>query len=633
MIINDGGGSSKPAAAAPAKPAAATTAATTTAASTASTSTASTSTTSTSSSTTTTSQSSTSSDNVDLTDSAAKEQERQRIEDEKKAAMEKLEEERKEKEKALEEERLAKEKKIEEERQAELKAIEEEKAQKEKELEEQKLAEEEKAKKQKELEAEVEAKKKAVEEQAAAKKQALQEEMIKKKEAIQTDYDGKAAKIDTDYQNQMSAVNGPTLPPNFNNMTPEQQYNYLHDITVSMANGDESQWRTGNDEVNLIGIRSWQNGQAGTSEGNKYNDTIYAVRMHDGVPEVYAFNGTVDAGIDPGGTGYGYSGPEGSGFSHVADGSYPIGTFSKAGGGHWGVDTTLGQTGDVRINVDFNNDGVIQDNERINKTEGAGWGIFFHPGGQGENVNSWSAGCQVIRPEQYGTFQSLIQQDPNQKFGYTLVDSSNLPQVDSNNVAVGVPNTPTVANGTGGYSYTGNQAVPPTGTTYPAANQGNTPTAANTNNTGDENPYALNQFNNVPLPQGYVNQPGANPFGALNPLAPYMNLDGNDANSQFDMLCQAAMQEVAMMQNQQGGAPSMGMAVMSLYMTYANSILKGVTIKPETEEKITSTLAMAGINAAQLKQTMNAQKNMLQGMSGVTPFTTQQQPNALNYFI
>jgi len=623
MIINDGGGSSKPAATTSAKPAAS-----------ASAKPAASTSTSTTSSTSSTSGSGTSSDNVNLTDSAAKEQERQRIEDEKKAAMEKLEEERKEKEKALEEERQAREKKIEEERKAELKAIEEEKAQKEKELEEQKLAEEEKAKKQKELEAEIEAKKKAVEEQTAAKKQALQEEMTKKKEAIHTDYDVKVSSIDTDYQNQMSAVNGPTLPPDFNNMTPEQQYNYLHDITVAMAGGDESQWRTGNDEVNLIGIRSWQNGQAGTSEGNKYNDTIYAVRMHDGKPEIYAFNGSVDAGVDPGGTGYGYSGPEGSGFSHVADGSYPIGTFEKRGGGKWGVDTTLGQSGNVNINVDFNNDAVIQDNERINKTEGAGWGIYFHPGGSGENVGSWSAGCQVIRPEQYGTFQSLIQQDPNQKFGYTLVDSANLPQVDSNNVAVGVPNTPTVANGTGGYSYTGNQAVPATGTTYPAANQGSTPTSPAINSTGDENPYALpSQFTNIPLPQGYVNQPGANPFGALNPLAPYMNLEGSDIDSQFDMLCQAAMQEVAMMQNQQGGAPSMGMAVMSLYMTYANSILKGVAIKAETEEKITSTLAMAGINAAQLKQTMSDRKNMLQGMNGATPFTPQQQTNSLNYFI
>jgi len=548
--------------------------------------------------------------------------------------MQKLEEERKEKEKALEEERQAKEKQIEEERQAKLKQIEEEKAQKEKEIEEQKIADEEKAKKQKELEAQVEAQKKTVEQETAAKKQALQDEMVKKKEAIATDFDGKKARIETDYQNKMSAVNGPTMPANFNNMTPEEQYNYLHDVAVAMAGGDESQWKTGNDELNLIGIRSWQNGEAGTTEGNKYNDTIYAVRMHDGKPEIYAFNGTVDAGIDPGGTGYGYSGPEGSGFSHVADGSYPVGTFEKRGGGKWGVDTTLGQAGNVNINVDFNNDGVIQDNERINKTEGAGWGIYFHPGGSGENVGSWSAGCQVIRPEQYGTFQTLLKQDPSQKFGYTLVDSSNLPPVDSNNVAVGVPNTPTVANGTGGYSYTGNQAVPPTGGNYPAANPGETPTAAAPANAGETNPYSLpSQFNNVPLPQGFVNQPGANPFGALNPLAPYMNLEGGDVDSQFDMLCQAAMQEVAMMQSQQGGSPSMGTAVMSLYMTYANSILKGVTLKTETEEKITSTLAMAGINAEQLKQSMAAQKSMMQNMGGIAPFGNTQQPNAFNYFM
>ena len=464
---------------------------------------------------------------------------------------------------------------------------------------------------------------------------------------------------------------GATLPANFNEMSPTEQYNYLKDVVVGMANGDESQWRTGNNEVNLIGIRSWQNGQAGSSEGNKYNDTIYAVRMHDGKPEIYAFNGTVDAGKDPGGTGFGYSGPEGSGFSHLADGSYPIGTFEKRGGGKWGVDTTLGQSGDVRINADFNNDAVIQDNERINKTEGASWGIYFHPGGKGENVGSWSAGCQVIRPEQYGTFQNLLQQDPNQKFGYTLVDSNNLPPVDENHKAVGIPNTPEVAPGVNGTTFTGENG----GLTAaaPTPGGGGTGGTAGNNNAGGGNPDSgfnngLNnalQNQNTTSPQAYQTPASGSPFGSTSPTAGVPNITAENVDQQLMMLCMQALQECMQMQNQgsmqnQGGMqnssmsswntqpngqnstiggiqsmntgtsqPMMGKSMSNLFLTYTHALMQKMPIQPQTEQMVASTLAMGGIDANQLKQMASMMSNSDQGQQGTVP-GMDQTPGAFN---
>lgn len=218
------------------------------------------------------------------------------------------------------------------------------------------------------------------------------------------------------------------VPPNFNEMTEQEQYDYLRKVTIEQAGGDESAWKIGEDEVNLVGIRSWQGGQAGSTEGNTYNDTIYAVRMHDGQPEVYGFEGSVDAGVMGGNpNGFGRMTSEGLRFSHLADGYYEDGTFVETTSDTWGGRMVLGQGKDVRINVDLNNDGVIQSSERWNETQGTNWQINFHPGGSGDQVGEMSAGCQIIRPAQYDLFERLLREDPDWTHGYTLIDSANLP--------------------------------------------------------------------------------------------------------------------------------------------------------------------------------------------------------------
>lgn len=559
-----------------------------------------------------------SSDQVTVSDQAKKDQDRQRIEQERQDELRKLDEERKAREKALEEEKKAKEKALEEERQRKLKELEEEEAKKQEEIQRKNLSEDKKKAEEAKLAAEIDAKKQKIEAEAAAKKKALEEETTQKKGALTDEITAKKEAVETQANQKMAQAAGPTLPPNFNEMTPEQQYNYLHDITVAMAGGDESAWKTGDKEVNLIGIRSWQGGQAGSSEGNTYNDTIYAVRMNNGKPEVYAFNATVDAGIDPGGTGYGYSDSRGSGYSHVADGYYPDGTFVKSNNQHWGVRTVLAQASNVNINCDYNNDGVIQDDERINKTEGAGWGIYFHPGGSGPNVNSWSAGCQAIRPEQYGTFMNLIEESPSNSFAYTLVDSRNLPQVDSNHVAVGVPNNPIVAEGSGGTSYTSDY--------IPATYSGGSPGAAGGvagggyDSSGGANPYAGITPPPLPaslFPPGFGPE-GANPFGATNPLQPASGITAENVDQQLETLCQAAIEESKTLLKTSPNTPwgaisgtsstspqQMGPAMMTLYSTYAMVLMQQMTIKPETELLVTQTLTGAGINVPAMKQMLN----------------------------
>ncbi|MFH0802166.1 MAG: hypothetical protein V2A78_07255 [bacterium] len=554
-----------------------------------------------------------SSDRVTVSDQAKKDQERQRVEQERQDDLRKLDEERKAREKALEEEKKAKEKVLEEERQRKLKELEEEEAKKQEEIQRKNLSEDKKKAEEAKLKAEIEAKKQKIEAEAAAKKKALEEETTQKKGALAEEIKGKQEAVETEANQKMAQAAGPTLPPNFNEMSPEQQYNYLHDITVAMAGGDESAWKTGDKEVNLIGIRSWHDGQAGSAEGNTYNDTIYAVRMNNGKPEVYAFNATVDAGIDPGGTGYGYSDSRGSGYSHVADGYYADGTFVKSNNQKWGVRTVLAQAGNVNINCDYNNDGVIQDDERINKTEGAGWGIYFHPGGSGGNVNSWSAGCQVIRPEQYGTFMNLIEESPSNSFAYTLVDSKNLPEVDSNHVAVGVPNNPIVAEGSGGTSYTSDYT--------PATYSGGGSTAGGGYDSSGGT-SGLPSISPPPLPASLFppgfGPEGASPFGATNPLQPAAGITQENVDQQLETLCQAAIEESKTLLKTSPATPwgaisgtsssspqQMGPAMMTLYSTYAMVLMQKMTIKPETELLVTQTLTGAGINVPAMKQMLN----------------------------
>ncbi len=232
----------------------------------------------------------------------------------------------------------------------------------------------------------------------------------------------------------------------FKTMTQAQQYDYLQKTTVQQAAGDQKAWKTGDREVNLVGIRSFANGQAGSKEGNAYNDTIYACRMVDGKKTVESFKASVDGGVfkDPKKSGLGFYDRKGKykGITHLADGFYRD-AFKR--GKVSGKENGLRQQGLVRLHADKNNDGVIQNREKLGRNDqgmlaGARHQIQFHRGADGDKVGESSAGCQAIRPDDWKRFQNVMADAPKGQdsklsgkgFSYLLTDSSKLPPPDSN---------------------------------------------------------------------------------------------------------------------------------------------------------------------------------------------------------
>ena len=231
-------------------------------------------------------------------------------------------------------------------------------------------------------------------------------------------------------------VDGPTV--DFKNMTDEQKYDYLQGRTVADAGGDPTAWKTGDREVNLVGVRSYTDGQLNDGRANEYNDTIYVCRTVDGKKEVHAFDGSVDGGVYGAAKGKGYTVGNGSGadfgIAHLANGFYR--DAWEKGTVTGGVEG-LRQSGWVKINADFNNNGLIDDNERLGAhgeglIAGTRLQMQFHPG-YGNTVGANSMGCQVIKASQYRDFQRLLDEAPasQKNFSYNLVDGRTLQAPDA----------------------------------------------------------------------------------------------------------------------------------------------------------------------------------------------------------
>lgn len=244
-------------------------------------------------------------------------------------------------------------------------------------------------------------------------------------------------------------------------MNPTQLYNYLHDL-VLRSGGEFTEEDL---EVNLIGIRG-MNAEGEThdnalGEDGKahYDDTIYAVRMVDGKPEVYTFAATTDYGdrSDLLETGFGYDDPDGEReYLLLAEGSYQMymnGNIMsmdeddlKMHALREGSSRSLEPVTSV---LDVDRDRQVDPEELENNSYNY-QGINMHVGGRYDDtkVDSWSAGCQVIpraprdeakAPEGvyfYDTFLQLLQEDPraagaikgeNPYVNYTLANAENLP--------------------------------------------------------------------------------------------------------------------------------------------------------------------------------------------------------------
>jgi len=263
------------------------------------------------------------------------------------------------------------------------------------------------------------------------------------RQAVWDDYNKTHPTATTGAQGTTSALGVPgTGEVNFKNMTQAEQYNYFKALVESQG----GTWKEG-DEANIIGVRSLQDGQPVEGQGNVYDDTIFVARMVDGEPQVESFTASTDAGaFDPikavtnaDGTRktdqngnelspYGGNDNDGKwGVSHLADGMYED---AWTIGGVPMSDKGLRQSGDIQVNFDNNYDGVISEEERDGQTKAGNWGIQFHPGGSGEHVNGYSAGCQVIKEQEYARFKEILaeQEQAGQKtFSYLLIDSSDLP--------------------------------------------------------------------------------------------------------------------------------------------------------------------------------------------------------------
>ncbi len=246
-------------------------------------------------------------------------------------------------------------------------------------------------------------------------------------------------------------------------MNPTQLYNYLHDL-VLRSGGEFTEEDL---EVNLIGIRGmntdgeFHDNALGEDGKAHYDDTIYAVRMVDGKPEVYTFAATTDYGdrSDLLETGFGYDDPDGEReYLLLADGSYQMymhGNIANLTENdlnshalHEGWGWVEGQESATSV-LDVDRDRQV-DPEELENNSYEHQGINVHVGGRADDskVDSWSAGCQVIprapRDEAnaqegvyyYDTFLELLQEDPraagaikgeNPSVTYTLASAQNLP--------------------------------------------------------------------------------------------------------------------------------------------------------------------------------------------------------------
>ncbi|MFH1808405.1 MAG: hypothetical protein ABIJ09_06665 [Pseudomonadota bacterium] len=236
-----------------------------------------------------------------------------------------------------------------------------------------------------------------------------------------------------------------TAQATFLEMSQGPLYDYLQKLTVQQAAGDETAWKTGDKEINLIGIRGVVIGHAGSSGGSDYNDTLHTCRLVDGIREVQSFRASTDAGrfSDPEKLILGYHDHAGSfvGMSLLADGFYRD-AFRRGEVAHG--EFGLVQQGLVRLQADRHDDDGTGDHDPPITAHpvllaGPRLQIQFHRGAEANRVGVSRAGCQAIHPQDWVPFQRVLAEAPRsqdareggQGFSYLLLDGAKLPAPDS----------------------------------------------------------------------------------------------------------------------------------------------------------------------------------------------------------
>ena len=199
----------------------------------------------------------------------------------------------------------------------------------------------------------------------------------------------------------------------------------------AMVRGAGAQWRTGANEINVVGLR----GQDidGTRHGNafnRWNDTIAFVwKDGAGTMNVREFRATTDPGVGRSNHGLGVD-ANGDGIKDV--GHMQPGQYTYRNGEHRGM-SGAARPDAATVSRDVDGDGAISAKEARDRFSGRALNLHWawdNPEQHGgkmltDEVNSSSEGCQVIAMSRGDFLQHvtpLLKMNARADFRYTLID-------------------------------------------------------------------------------------------------------------------------------------------------------------------------------------------------------------------
>jgi hypothetical protein len=201
----------------------------------------------------------------------------------------------------------------------------------------------------------------------------------------------------------------------------------------SMVRGAGGQWRSGVNELNVVGLRGQDiDGKRHGNAFNRWNDTIAFV-WKDGAGQmnVREFRATTDPGVGRSNYGLGVD-ANGDGIKDV--GHMQPGQYSYHNAAHRGL-SGAAEPAFATVSRDVDGDGKISASEATDRFRAKGLDIHWawdNPEQYGgkmltEEVNSSSEGCQVIAMSRGDFLQHvtpLLEMNARSDFRYTLIDQT-----------------------------------------------------------------------------------------------------------------------------------------------------------------------------------------------------------------
>lgn len=219
-------------------------------------------------------------------------------------------------------------------------------------------------------------------------------------------------------------------------MSVSERYDYLHQLTVQHAAGDDSAWKDADREANLIGLRGWA---LGSPQG--FGDSLFVLRLVDAKKTVETFRlsaqGPVAGDAQRRGLGYFDDADRFVAMPLLATGFYRNAFMRTAQG--------LRQKGLLRmlpepLPVEEEDSGgdraqppAGQLDARSTLLVGPRWRVRFYAGAETHRVLPRPPGCQLVHPQDWANFQRLladcpaVQDQGSSGFSYLLLDAQDLP--------------------------------------------------------------------------------------------------------------------------------------------------------------------------------------------------------------